>query len=360
MTDVWTGKAQAGRRKANCKIEIDTGAGMKDVTAALDPHLLSVVVIDKASSFPTCHIELDDRDGRLIIPPLEGYINIGFGWSSEQFVTVFTGMTQEVESGFGRKQGGRRLWIDGKGTAKLAKGKTPLQMHWGEGVPPGETKGQPIKLSQVLQEAAQQAGYSITVSPELGNIERFYWSMQSESFHHFGQRLGKELGAHFKTGSGWATFYPKGATDLGTDIIAEWGNNLIEWRIKPYTSRPNWSGANAQFYDEKNAAWQAVKSAFGGSPMFGAVSDAITQLPQPAPNKQVGEQHNWGQQADSHLGSGTGSVVINGEPQCLAACKLTIIGARDGVDGPYFVDEAHHHYDRSGGYTVMCKLGRAH
>jgi len=45
---------------------------------------------------------------------------------------VFTGKVQSVESGFGRKHGGRRLWIDGYGAAMSGKGRTPMQMSWGK------------------------------------------------------------------------------------------------------------------------------------------------------------------------------------------------------------------------------------
>lgn len=357
MVEHWANKSQASRRKAQCQIFVDG----EDVTARVDPHLLSVVVIDKIGGIDTCNLELDDRDGRLHIPGAGSRLQVLLGWHSESFYLVFAGMIDSCESGFGRKHGGRRLWIDATGTSQSGNGKTPQQMSWGEGVRPGETKGTPIKLSTVLQEAAGRAGYSMQIAGKLGAIERDFWSMNTESFHHFGNRLAHELGGAFKISGGVASFVDRlSFTDgagaaLGT-INAIWSENLIEWRIKPFASRPSWAGAAAQYFDIQKSQWLSVnKSLGGGSGFLGGVK-AITQLPAPAPNAQVGGQQNDGAAAASLVQAGTGWCRINGEPQARAMCKLTISGARDGVDGTYSIDEAQHHYLRGGGYTTLCKV----
>src|SRR5262249_49930740 len=148
-------------------------------------------------------------------------VQIWLGWHSEGLYEVFTGKVQSVESGFGRKHGGRRLWVDAFGTAMSGKGRS---------------------------------------------------------------------------------------------VVAEWGRNLIAWRIKPYAARPQAKAAMAQYYDLQKAIFGKITKAIGGGAPFGN-AEAITQLPALAPNSQVGDQTNEGQSTDSQRRRGTGWVQLNGEPQ---------------------------------------------
>ena len=102
--------SQAFRRKAYCKIIV---AG-RDVTSLMDPHLLSVEVIDRLDEYDEASIELDDRDASLAIPPPRSPVQISLGWESEGSILVFDGFIVQVESGFNRAQGGRRMWIEAK------------------------------------------------------------------------------------------------------------------------------------------------------------------------------------------------------------------------------------------------------
>jgi phage protein D len=353
---IWTGP-QATRRKAICQILID---GV-DVTSRLDPHLISVTVTDKeGEGTDHCAIELDDRDSRLAIPADDVMVQIWLGWHTEGLYEVFTGKVQSVESGFGRKHGGCRLWVDAYGTAMSGKGKSPMQMSWGEGAPPGQAMSKMIDLKTVLEQAAKHAGYAMHIAPELANIERDYWAMGTESFHHFGARLARELGGVFKISGGNASMtsglsFTNAAGATLEAVVAEWGKNLIAWRIKPYAARPQEKAAMAQYYDLQKAIFGKITKAIGGGAPFGN-AEAITQLPALAPNSQVGDQTNEGQSTDSQRRRGTGWVQLNGEPQARAGKPLTIIGARPGVDGTYRIEEAEHVYSRSFGYLTRCTL----
>src|SRR6516164_2965129 len=100
---------QARRLKAACKIEI----GGMDVTSKLEPFLVSLrVVCGVQMEDYNAEVELDDRDGRLPIPPINSPVKISLGWENEALGLVFDGVTHDVEHGFGRKQGGRRMWIN--------------------------------------------------------------------------------------------------------------------------------------------------------------------------------------------------------------------------------------------------------
>lgn len=408
------------RRRAFCQILIDG----TDVTSNLEPHLISVNVIDTMSESDRCAIELDDRDGKLPIPENNkdiivrlGWAGSGppanvvgataggggggeLGWEGTGLKRVFVGGVSSVESGFARRGGGRRLWVEGSSMFLLDKGKEAMNKTWGDGdlqdhlkqalegkssggfsSPSSEgsggsggSEGQPsgggIPLKKVLEEAAKAAGYNMKISPAFSQITRDFWHQNKESFHNFGQRLARELGGIFKIQGKDALLNSlnDGKDIEGKDrkvIDATWGFNLISWRIKPWSNRPDYKSGKNQWYNIFKGQWEDVVGQLGDKSGFGSglqapfgKGTASLFLPAPAPNRQVSEQRNGGSASDVNANRGTGWVVINGEPEAQARALIMIQGARPGVDGQYSIKEAEHHYTRNGGYTTRCVLDR--
>jgi phage protein D len=341
---------QGTRRRAFVSIDVDG----KDVTDGFDPHLISVQVIEtQGEEGDKCSIELDDRDGRLAIPPDQALVKVAMGWGGESLKVVFRGKVQSVESGFARRGGGRRLWIEAWGMDVNGKGRDHIRDAWGDG------DAADVPLKDVLERAAKHAGYSMKIAPSMQSIARKYWS-QNESFHAFGRRLAEELGGKFKVAGDVAVFFP--ATDsLNVDgekmpeVEAEWGVNLISWRIKPFVGRPQAAKAELAQFDRTLGVWGEITKPIGGQVPYGR-STATAGLPAPAPNRQVGEQLAEGMGQASEYGRGTGSCIINGEPTAKAGGTIRITGARPGVDGRYSITEVEHNFSRSGGYITQCTL----
>jgi uncharacterized protein len=344
------GGREATRRKALCTIIVD---GV-DVTARLDPHLLSVTVVDKmGGSADTAAIELDDRDARLTIPPDNGTLQVWIGWHNEGQYLVFEGFVKEVESGFSRKQGGRRLWIDGRGVDTSGDATTPRQQTWGDGAPPGQAEGEKVPLSQVLKDAAKASNMTMTVGPEFDKIKRDFWAQTNVSFMQFGASLAREVGGVFKISGNKAAFVSP--APQGESIEAIWGKNLLEWRIKPFVGRPQAAAAVTKYFDLQQSIWQQTKKAIGGDLPFGRAS-RVDQLPAPAATANNAEHTNDAMSADSNASRGTGWCLINGEPRARAGAPLILQGARPGVNGQWTIDECEHHYTRAGGYVTRCTL----
>lgn len=376
------------RRRAFCQIIVNG----KDVTDALDPHLISVQVILRDTGPDMANIELDDRDGSLPIPPNKSSVKVLLGWAGsgptlplsehvasvyktyvpEQYVDgsplkelpweasgmqmVFAGTVQSVESGFSRSGGGRRLWIECKSQLE-GDHKSPSLTTVGEGVPDGGG-GQEVSLKDFMSQAMQKGGLTLQATG-IDDIKRKFWIQDNESAAQLGQRIAAELGLSFKIIGGRAFLTPIGEQpdgNMAPTVEALWGSNLISWRIKPFTSRPQWAKANQRFFDIWNGLWKDVNKGIGGTKLpFGGIN-ATAMLPGPAPNSQAGQQYNSGMQADSEAGRGTGWVIINGEPAAQANGAVVISGARPGVDGRYKISEAEHNYTRGGGYTTRCQL----
>jgi uncharacterized protein len=348
---------QSNRLRAYCKINIDGLSGSVDVTSRLQPFLLSVRVrngIGGVSDY-TAEIELDDRDARLPIPPLGAHVTIDLGWISENAYQVFDGTVQDVEHGFARKQGGRRMWIQCSGENHMGAGKDPMQGHTGEGAQGGENEGSPIKILDALTKAAGNAGHSFQIAPKFASLTRDYVSQNNESFYHFGNRIADEIGGFFRVVGGTRAMI--NAADEMADgayptVIAQWGYNLISWKVHPMMARPAWSGSNQQFFDHLKGQWNTIAGQVGMKSPWGAVT-SLFALPQPAANASNADQDNSGQADGIAAGTGPGRIVINGEPRAKGGGYVQLSGARPGVDGLYHIDTAEHLYSREGYVTWL-------
>jgi hypothetical protein len=358
-----TAPLQHGHRRAHCYINV---AG-KDVTNALMPYLISVRAIDKSDGWNEAHIELDDRDAQLQIPPDDSPVTIELGWAGEgpnirpaQWIPegsalqlayeassryVFTGYVESAESGFSRRGGGRRLWIDCK--SYLTKGdiKSGKKIAIGDNI-------KPVQLSDAWSQIAGSAGFAGAVSPGLQGEAQKFFNVNS-SVMHAGRSIGQHFGAHMKQ-IGNVLLLVKNTDRLFETVVAEWGINLISWRIKPFVGRPQYGSAKQDFFSLTAGSWMDISKSIAGSLPFGNAS-AVSQGPASAPNKQTGGNVVDGAGTDSSARRGTGWVIMNGLPEARADGSVQIIGARPGVDGTYRITEAEHNYSRRG-YTTRCDV----
>lgn len=363
---------QGLRRKAYCQILLNG----RDVTLDIEPFLISVQVLWTSRDVSRCTIELDDRDAKLAIPPFRSPIEIKIGWSPRgpfippvpnpipagselqlpyegSLIAVFKGMTQSCESGFARRGGGRRLWVDGVVLDMTGKIKQPGASSWGEGEKKDSDSGmgKVIQLGQVLQDVAKKAGLNARVSPSMAGITRDFWHMNESPMHMF-QRLADEVGGRVAyDGDGNVEFTGLNET-TGNTHDAEWGKNLIAWRIKPFVPRPQHGSSKTNFFNILGGSWLDTIQSIGGSTPFGGATSQFG-LPHAAPNKQTGGQWNDGTGGVSTSRRSEGWVLINGEPAIQIRDRINIIGARPGVDGSWFVEEVEHQYSRRGFTTRL-------
>lgn len=340
------GIGQTQRYRAYIKVVVDG----RDVTDRLDPYLISVLVKDGPAWEAT--VELDDRNGQLDIPPFQASLDIYMGWTSENSYRVFNGWIADIEHGFGRKLGGRRMTIHGFAYQQSSMVKTPFQDHAGDGAPPGQMQGQPIPFAQAASQFGGNGGLTASVGPTFAGTMRDYWSMNNESAMQWFSRHADELGAWSRIEGNNVVF--NGVDDFNKPkIMAVWGDNLISWRIRPFAARSLWSGSSQQYYDHMLGQWTEISKQFGLSTPFGGWASAIHKLPTPAPNAQVAQQNTDGDAAKANWVSGEGRIMINGEPQASWGGTVTIKGARPGVDGTYYILCADQAWSRQGYTTTL-------
>jgi uncharacterized protein len=356
LFDPFIGDAvQSNRMRADVRVLV---AG-NDVTSKLDPHLISVRVLAGVQLEDyTAEIELDDRDGRLPIPPVNSPLQVYMGWRGESDQVVFDGVIHDIEHGFGRGQGGRRMWVHGFGATMLGHGKTPMNDHMGDGAPPGSEMGPQIPVSAFLKMVAGNAGQSITVHPFFDgqSMQRDYWQQAGESYYHLGRRLAEEMGGLFRVKAGTVgQFTIKGQNVDGTPtptVAAVWGENLIGWRVRPMSARPAWNSTSQHFFDVQNGVWKKMQKQLNLPEPFGFAQSSF-MLPVPAPNQGQAGGNNDGVEEGIGQAQGPGRIVVNGEPSAQGNAMVSLSGARPGVDGTYWCPTAEHIYSRQGYVTWL-------
>jgi len=328
-------------QRAFCKVII---AG-EDVTTRLNPRLLSLIVLNKFDGVDEAHIELDDRYGQIKMPEDQDQIEIELGWPEEGSFLVFKGVVQDLESA-GQKRGGRTMTIIAFETDLLKHVKT--QMRWSEG-----DGTEDVKLDKALQTAAGLANMNVKVSPALAQLSRKYFMGQNESFMAFGKRMAGEVGGVFKMSGDSATLSKPGENADGESMgeaTATVGANLIAWRVRPRIARAKWAAAGHMHFDPMKAAWDLVKSDVSGGGTFSALAKFTGVGPQA--DKDTSQQQADSDAVSSRENAGTGWVVVDGNPQARPNGKVTIVGARNGVDGSYLITDVEHNYSAQQGYTT--------
>ena len=101
-----------------------------NITAPLTPVLISLEVSDKVGTHSdTARLEIDDTDGRIILPQAGASVAIALGWEGEALRIVFEGTVDEVRSS-GSRGSGRTLSVSAKGVDTTRKPKTGQQRHF--------------------------------------------------------------------------------------------------------------------------------------------------------------------------------------------------------------------------------------
>ncbi|UVV66776.1 MULTISPECIES: phage late control D family protein [Brucella] len=325
-------------KKTECVVIVDG----RDISSALMPRLLNLNISDKAgASSDTVRIDLDDADGKILLPSEGVSISVSLGTVGKGAGVAFRGVVDEVRSKGSRSEG-RVLSISGKGFDAQGKAKQQQEKHWDE-----------EKLGDVFGEAAKLGGIeSVRVDEELASIVRPYWAMQSESFIHFGERLAREVGGTFKISNDVAILAKRnGGKSAGGKplavINAAYGDNLIAWDIAPVTGRPRYSKTKTRWYDAKSGTWKTEEVEIEDEK---AKAEFTSRYP--AGDAAEAKRLSESRKADSERAKGEGSITIDGNADAQPEGTVNLSGSRPGIDGTYRIDTVNHDFSRSTGWVT--------
>ncbi len=311
-----------------------------DVTSRFAPFLESMEITKSAGeTTDSISLKLHDKDGSLFMPqeraPIQAYL------AGEP---AFDGFVSEVSCSIS-KGGGRKMDISGSSVDQGGKAKEASLRNKDN-----------AKFSEVAQEWGQKVGLTVSVSGDIGAIQRPYWLMQHESFMSWGQRTAKDIGATFKVVGNRAFFVSRnaGLSVTGrplTPVRAAVGFNLIEGSITPIISRPKFNKAGGSYFDKNEGEHVEVEVDTG-------VEGVDVKLK--GGHRSASKDHakdkatSRGKGADREQGDGSITLIGAATAEPEAPCQVT--GWRSGIDGTYRIDSVTHSVDKSGGFTTQLGL----
>jgi phage protein D len=313
----------------------------QDITAVLDPILISLSVRDKAGrSSDSATIEIDDTGGAVVMPGPGALLAISLGWEDSGAGLVFMGTVDEIEASGGRQ--GRTLSISAKGVDTRGKAKQPQRRHFDN-----------TTIEKALSAAGSFAGIAVKVEAGLASIAREYLSLDDESFIAFGERIAAEVGGTFKIDGSTAILAsrnggqnPAGATP--PTVTAAWGVNLHTYRIAPILGRPVEASTLARWYHRKAAKWMAEVADTGTD---GGLTSKAAMFPEA--DKSGAQLRASSDASEADRKAGQGSVTIEGNIDAQPEGPCIVSGCRPGVDGTYRIESVEHTYSRSGFVTSL-------
>lgn len=216
-----------------------------NITTTLLPVLISLTVSDKVGTHSdTASLDVDDTEGRIVLPQIGAPVIVALGWEGEGVRVVFTGTVDEVRSS-GSRGGGRTLQITAKGMDTTGKPKEGQQRHFDDST-----------IEDILAQAGRTAGVTeIEVDPSLASITRTYFEMRDESFIHMGERLAREIGGNFRI-QGAKAIVSKRAAVTPPPWWRPGAGTSTAGDISPALGRAQYSKLRARWYDPKNAEWR--------------------------------------------------------------------------------------------------------
>jgi uncharacterized protein len=310
-----------------------------NISTALLPVLTSLTVSDKVGTHSdTANLEVDDTDGRIVLPQVGAPVVIALGWADQGMRPVFEGTVDEVKSS-GSRGGGRSLSIAAKGVDTTRMPKQGQQRHFDNST-----------VKDILTKAGQLVGITqFEIDPALASIVRTYFDMRDESFIHMGERLAREIGANFRV-QGTKAIISQRAGPYTAAVRAAWGENLHSWDISPSLGRGRFGKARARAYDMKEARLITEEIATG------LPADATHARRELEASVEDARRAIRADAATTKQAAGGGTVVIEGNTEAIPDGLCIVAGARPGVDGAYRIKSVTHNYSRGGGFVTSLEL----
>lgn len=315
-----------------------------NVTVNMRPYLIGIEVEDKAgTASDACRLTFDDSGGQCLFPASGARVQVFL-----EAVQIFEGKVDSTPWRLARGDG-RILTVAAKGLDTRGKAKEGQLWHLDD-----------ASLEAALQKAAGKAGIAVIVDPELGTIQRDYWSPEGASFLAWGEKLAREFGATFKVRADRAVFVKRGKGTAGSGgalpvVVAAVGRNLLTADIDPTKGRARFKQKRVRYFDRASASFmeKTLDIENGEDPV-----EAVDTQRWNAADAGQADSMAAGQKADAEREAGLGRVTIDLAVEAQAEGTCILSGARPGIDGTYRIIGVTHRADRAGGSTTALELAQ--
>jgi phage protein D len=318
-----------------------------DYTSRFDPVLKTIEVRDgDGKKSDSASITVADPQGSTYMPEPDAKVQILLGHEGQGVGLTFQGKVDTVRSS-GSKGGGRDLKITARGLDTKSKAKEPA-----------ERTATDKTFGEVAEQWGRAAGMDgVRIAPALRSIRREWWGMQNESFIHWMERMADELGGTFRVSDNQAVMVETGAGQSASGktlptVVAEFGRNMINWDIDPFTGRGQVNRTRVRTYDRENARFREFDVEVDDTD-----SRASSRRTHAAGSEASARQSAASDRKKSKRKKGGGSVTILGDSRARPEGTVVVIGAREGVDGEYKITSITHSFSKSGGFITRISFG---
>ena len=324
------------------RVHFLVSVGGRVVTGNFLPILLSAAITKGTDqTADTARFDLDDKGGTLRWPETGTPVHVELGREGGA-IRSFDGEVDTASWALSRSSGAV-LSVTARSVSLKGKAKQPAEKHW-------EKKS----LPDILKQAGEQAGISMSVHGDFASVIPDWEAMDAESFLSFGERLAREHGAIFRIEGMRGVFVPYGASASGAGLsaITVTRDVLISASgFTPVTDRPRLKEKIESYYDLDEAKRLAERYASGDA------VEADGQTAFAAADKDTAKRRAKAGAEKANRDKASGTVTINGDATGQPGGTATLMGLRAGVDGTYTITSVTDELSRSSGYTTALSLG---
>ncbi len=302
--------------------------GGVDVTGRFNDKLLSLEVQDnEGTESDSCSIKVDDRDGKLPIPPTGDIILVSMGLGLLKPMGKFTVNDVSV-GGFPRK-----MTITGQSAD--VKSELKEQRHEAHNDKTVQT---------IVGDIAKRHGLESSVLGELASFKYTSMPQTGESDMHFLTRLAKTHDAISTIKNGKIIFSKKGSFELG--VVTVLGTQVKQYSCsKP--DRPKHKESQGSFWDPKKATRETEKQSGGAEKAIHQIGKYFSD------GKEEAGEAAKSKADELKRSEKTVDLTIDGDPSIMAEMKILIVGLRTGVDDLYRIKTVTHTIDGNGYSTKI-------
>lgn len=324
------------------RVHFLVSVGGRVVTGNFLPILLSASITKGTDqTADTARFDLDDRGGTLRWPETGTPVHVELGREGGA-IRSFDGEVDTASWSLSRSSGAV-LSVTARSVSLKGKAKQPVEKHW-------EKK----PLPDILQQAGEQAGISMSVHGDFASVIPDWEAMDAESFISFGERLAREHGAIFRIEGTHGVFVPYGSSASGAGLSAITITRevlLSASGFTPVTDRPRLKEKVESYYDLDEAKRLAERYASGDT------VEADGQSVFSAADQDTAKRRAKAGAEKANRDKASGTVTINGDATGQPGGTATLAGLRAGVDGSYTITSVTDELSRSSGYTTALSLG---
>jgi phage protein D len=312
--------------------EFNILANQKNITGLIRDRLIRITTTDEAGTkSDTVDIVLDDRDGKMKIPPTGAELSVYFGFKGKGMFPIGLYVVDEIV----HEGPPDTLIIPAKAADMKKSLKVQKSRSWDN-----------ASYDVIVRTIAAEHDLEPKVSPGLSSFVFPHVDQTNESDLHFLTRLAKQHDAIVKPVMGNLVLVPRGeaksVSGQSLETVSLTRGDLSDqngWRYQ---------AADRGKYDSVKAFWQNKDTSQRVEEVVGSEGRAFT-LRHTYPNAQ--EARSAAKAKLDALSRGEATLELStaiGMPNVRAEGKIILSGVRDKIDGEWSVTRVEHTFDTSG------------